>query len=555
MQTLSTRKTQSWLSWFARGILLLGTLFLIGRLIELQVIKGAYYRDLADGNRIRRVPISAPRGKILAKNGEVLATNKQINKAIVFNPETGYEKKEIYNPNDNSEIISESVRYYPLGEITAHVTGYVGKTDEDELGKTDPNCLEKGIKNGEDYTGRTGLEEQYDCELRGIDGEMLIEVDTTGKTIRVLAKKNPITGSDIKTSLNLGLQRKIAGLMAGKPGAVITSGAKGEVLAMYSSPSYDPNIFIEEDQDELTRVLKDGNLPLFNRALSGLYHPGSTFKPVVAIAALENDKIDENFTFDDTGSIVVNEYSYNNWFFTQYGQTEGNINLVRAIARSTDTFFYKVGEILGVESLADWAKKFKLAEASGIDLPGESVGLIPDPAWKLRVKSEPWYLGNTYHMSIGQGDLLVTPLALNAAITTIASNGNFCQPHLAKEQNCTELNLQQKNLDLVKRGMISACQTGGTGYTFFDSNPVVACKTGTAETMKKDITHAWFTFIAPAAVKENDVIKIDDNPEIITTVLVEEGGEGSKVAGPIAREIFNYWFGIKSGTFVEEEPQ
>lgn len=545
MRTLSKAKTQSWLSWFARGILILGILFLVGRLIELQVIKGSYYRDLADGNRIRRVTITAPRGKILAANGQVLSTNKEIKKAIFFNPESGYEKKDIYDPNTENELITEYDRHYPMGQKAAHITGYVGVVSDDELGKTDANCLEKGIRSSEDYVGRTGLEERYDCQLRGVNGEMLIEVDTTGKTVRVLARKDPIPGSDLKTSVNEGLQKRIAELMHNKNGAVVVQNNQGQVLALFSSPTYDPNIFVNDDNPEkVSSALNDSKQPMFNRAIAGVYHPGSIFKPVVAIAALEEDKIDENYTFDDTGSIVVNDYTYNNWFFTQYGGAEGNISLVKAIARSTDTFFYKVGEILGVEKIVEWSGKFKLSETTGIDLPGEGQGLIPDPAWKLRVKSEPWFLGNTYHMAIGQGDLAITPIAINSAISAIARGGMYCKPHLSGTTDCINLNIDKKNIELVKRGMISACRQGGTGYTFFNANPIVGCKTGTAETNKENVTHAWFTFFAPGGKVENGNIMPSETSEITATVLVEEGGEGSKVAGPIARDIFNYWFGV-----------
>jgi len=214
--------------------------------------------------------------------------------------------------------------------------------------------------------------------------------------------------------------------------------------------------------------------------------------------------------------------------------------LPRALARSTDTFFYKVGEMMGIKNIEKWAKKFKLNEVSGIDLPGEVEGLIPNPDWKKREKGEKWFLGNTYHLSIGQGDLLLTPLSINSAISTIASNGKYCPPRVVEEPSCSSISIKKENIDLVKDGMIQACESGGTAQPFFDfthkslpEEGKIACKTGTAETGKKDISHAWFTAFAPANM-----------PEIVGTFLVEEGGEGSKEAAPIAKEVFDYWFGV-----------
>jgi penicillin-binding protein 2 len=548
MEKLSSQNTQSWLSWFARGLLLLGALVLLGRLFELQVIKGGYFRALAEENRIRRVPITAARGRILTRGGEVLAGNLEIKRKIIFNPDNGYEKSDdITGANDN-EIITEWLRSYPAGETAAHITGYLGQVEKGEVGKISPDCPEKGPRKQNTLVGRSGLEEQYECILSGIDGEELIEVDTMGRKIRTLGKREPVPGNDITVTIDYLLQKKVAEVMEDKQGAIVVSDPDGEILALYSSPSYDPNVFVKKrKQKEVENVLNDANLPLFNRAIGGLYHPGSVYKQVVAIAGLEEAEIDKDYTYEDTGQVTVDSpygsFNYTNWYFTQYGGVEGKINLVRAIQRSTDTFFYKVGELLGVEKLVTWSENFSLNKKTGIDLPGEVAGLIPSPEWKLETKGERWFLGNTYHMSIGQGDIALTPLLVNNLTSTIASNGNLCQPRLLGNESCQELGIKKENIELVKEGMSAACSSGGTGYTFFDFKPKdvaegnrVACKTGTAETNEEDVTHAWFTVYAPV-----------DKPEIIATVLVEKGGEGSSVAGPIAREIFDYWFntGVK----------
>jgi penicillin-binding protein 2 len=454
-------------------------LILGARLFELQVIKGAYYRELSEENRIRHSPIPAARGKIFARGGEIID-----------------------------------------GKKFAHITGFVAEANEDEVGKIDPKCPEFGPRKLSQLVGRGGINEEYNCILMGIDGEELVEVDTSGKKIRTLGIRNPIPGKDVRTTIDFGLQNKVAESMEEKVGAAVVTDKNGEVLAFYSNPSFDPK--------NVKDYLEDKDLPFFNRVIGGLYHPGSVFKPIVAISALEEGSIDKNYRFTDTGVLEVKtlygDFSYSNWYLTQYGGTEGTIDLTRAIARSTDTFFYTIGEMVGPEKIAEYADRFGLNKKTGIDIPGEIAGLIPTPEWKKEVKNENWFLGNTYHLSIGQGDVAVTPLELNQAIAAI-STGRYCRPHLVGDQECKNLGIDEKNLDLVREGMRQVCQTGGTGYTFFDFPTQVYCKTGTAEVGLDGDTHAWFTLF---------------DEDITLTVLIEKGGEGSKVAGPVAREIMNF---------------
>ena len=545
MESLVSVKTQSWLVWFLRGLLIVGFLVLFARLVDLQVIRGGYFKALAEGNRIRRVPIVAARGEIRARGGEQLASNEEIKRAVIFD-EAGFEKIETKSDSENN--ITEWLRVYPEGSDFGHLSGYLGEVNEEELGKIAGECPEKGPKRLQTWTGRTGLEKQYDCILTGYDGEELIEVNSANKKIRTLGRKNSVKGNDIITTIDFGLQKKIAEIFKDKKGSVVVTDANGEVLALYSSPSYDPNRFVK-DRNFANTVLENKELPLFNRSISGIFHPGSVFKPVVAIAGLEEGKIDEDYTYNDTGQIAINtaygNFSYKNWYFIQYGGTEGSIKLDKAIARSTDTFFYNLGELLGIENIDRWAEKFGLGKNTGIDIPGEVAGLIPSPLWKQNVKGERWFLGNTYHVSIGQGDLAVTPIAVNQAISVIANGGRYCQPSLVSSGNsgkekCRELDIKKENIDLVKKGMTAACSSGGTGYTFYDfkekSGKDVSCKTGTAQNEKGE-PHAWFTVYAPV-----------EEPELIATILVENGGEGSKVAGPIARDIFNYWFKVPAAT-------
>ncbi|MBU0998347.1 hypothetical protein KJ570_02360 [Patescibacteria group bacterium] len=536
MKTLAVSTgNESRFSWFLKGLLILSFLFLVARLFELQIIKGNYYKNLSEGNRIRKVKIVAPRGKIYARGGEILVGNKKIEKKIEFEDNGEIKKTEAKDINETDLVITEYERFYPLNEAFLHAGGYISEANENEVGKINPKCSEKGAIKLGSLIGRGGLEQYYECDLSGIDGEELIEVDTLGRKVRVLGLKEPVPGKDIRTSIDYDLQKELPNLMTDKKGAVIVSDPYGNVISLYSNPSFNPNYFGKKQySNEVNNVLKDDSLRLFNRAIGGIYHPGSVFKPIVAIAALSEGKIDKDYKYLDEGVIRVNDYSYSNWYFTQYGKTEGEIGIVRALARSTDTFFYTVGALLGPDYIAYWSQKFGLGKGTNIDLPGEVKGLVPTPSWKYEVKKEQWFLGNTYHISIGQGDLAVTPAEINIETSVIANNGKKCDLTIASKEtnkNCEDLKIKSDYLSQVKEGMVEACSAGGTGYTFFDFEPKVACKTGTAETNVDGKTHAWFTVFGPS-----------DYPEIVATILVEGGGEGSSIAGPIARNIFDFWF-------------
>ncbi len=527
-------------AWFFKGILGLVFLVLLTRTLDLQIVRGEYFKGLADDNRMREVSIIAKRGDILASGGEVIAQSSEVKKEIILDSEAGFIKRAVGNSHSDN-LVTEWKRHYPEGQVFAHALGYIGEVNEKELGKVAAECPEKGAVKLGDLTGRGGIEETYDCTLRGVNGAELIEVDARGQKVRTLGRKLPQDGGNITTSLHIGLQKLITAQMQGKSGGVVVLDKDAKILALVSSPSFDPNAFISPGDNYLVNnILHEASLPLLNRTISGSYHPGSIYKPIVALGALENGVISEDFKYEDTGSIVVNSpygnFSFSNWYYLQYGGKEGEIGITRALARSTDTFFYKVGEMLGPEAMAEWSRRFGLDDVTGIKLPGEVSGLVPDPSWKEAALGERWFLGNTYNTSIGQGDLAVTPLAIAAALTAVTNGGRKCTPQLVQndEPQCEDLGLTTKFTDIVKKGMVEACTTGGTGYTFFDFadkyGVQVACKTGTAQNVNKD-PHSWFFAFAPL-----------DNPEIFAVVLVEEGGEGSKVAGPIARTIFDYWF-------------
>lgn len=469
---------RGWLVWV--GVVLAMGLLLM-RLVELQLINGARYRVLADENRIKRVILTAERGKILDRHGDVL---------------------------------------YP-GESTAHVVGYLGEVGEEEVGI----LKEAGAKYvAGNLIGRSGIEAQYEEILRGIDGGKLVEVDNRGETVRELGQKLPVAGKDLMLTIDGGLQNIAYEAVKSYKAAVVVSDPKnGEILALVSAPSFDPK--------RVSDFLLDRNLPIFNRAIGGMYPPGSPFKMITTAAALESGKVAPGYTYEDRGIIKVGDYSYTNWLFTKRGGVEGWVGFSKALTRSTDTFFYKVGELTGPNIVLEWAKKMGLSQKTGIDLPGEVSGWLPE--------RKDWFLGNTYHLAIGQDDILTTPLQINLMTSILATKGQKCKPHLNKRLSakCEVVKISDQTLEIIKKGMIGACSDGGTAYPLFSFRPQVACKTGTAEYVSesgKMKTHAWLTAYVPV-----------ENSEYSITVLVEGGGEGSDVAAPVVRKIVDYLYSVE----------
>ena len=549
---------------------------LLGRLFFLQAIRGIYYRYLADSNRIRTIIVNAPRGIIFDRNGIPLVFNIP---GFRQTPPAGGGKTRII---DNTEALSliaqgkkdlevDSLRSYPYKEILAHTLGYIGEVSEEELKK--PKF--KDYKPGE-ILGKIGIEEKYERNLRGINGRRLVEIDNVGKIIRKLGQTDPIPGQNITLTIDIELQKAVYSAMEGvEKGAAIVSSQRGEILALVSKPSFDPNLFTlskshtaqpNSPYRSVEEVLKDEeNQPLVNRAIAGQYPPGSTFKLIVAASGLESNIIDEHFQVEDTGILKIREFSFANWYFTKYGKTEGLVNIVKAIKRSNDIFFYKVSEKIGVDKISKIAEKFGVGQTLGIDLVGEAKGILPTTFWKKKVIGDTWFLGDTYHFGIGQGYILATPLQVNVWTSAIANGGILYKPHIFKNPKSQIPNpkfLSDKTVSLIRQGMVESCSPGGVAWPLFEFRVknselridgknflevkegsisaqlkdqreiVIACKTGTAEHGgEKTLPHAWITVFAPAY-----------DPQIVVTVLVEESGEGSNVAAPIAKEILEYYF-------------
>ena len=327
--------------------------------------------------------------------------------------------------------------------------------------------------------------------------------------------------------------------MKDKKGAVVaTNPTTGEILALVSTPSFDPQDFEDKNNNMVEKYLSDKEKPLFNRVTNGVYAPGSVFKLAIATAALETKTIDDETEFEDTGVITAGPLKFGNWYYLQYGKTEGMVDVIKAIRRSNDIFFYLAGAKTGEENIKKWAEILGYGKKTDIGLD-EEVGLIPSPFWKEESIGDRWYLGDSYNLSIGQGYVSVTPLQTLVVTAAFANNGVGCQPKLLKDDkpNCHKLPLAKKTIELVREGMRQACSTGGTGWPLFDFKVAdksiqTACKTGTAESHAlSGQPHAWITVFAPY-----------DKPQIALTVLIEEGGQGSDVAGPIAKELLKTYF-------------
>jgi penicillin-binding protein 2 len=600
----SLRKNFIFLAYFLVAIIFAIIWF---KLWSLQIVQGQYNSMLAEENRIRTKMEAAPRGLIYDRNNVLLASNKpgfaliiypgdlpdeekerrQIFKTInsvvkiskkkwdnlvnqelyqldpIILKENLTEKKSLILREKTANVKAVSVedqikRKYKTDLTLSHLLGYIGKVTQQDLENLDYQDLSMT-----DYVGKSGIEASYDQYLRGDKGQKRIEVDSLGRIKRVLAEKESRVGNSLILTIDYDLQKKMKDSLVNmleqknldKGVAVASNPQTGEILGMVSLPGYDNNIFTSpEINQKYSQLLNDSSRPLFNRVISGLYPSGSVIKPVVAAAGLAEKVVNENTWIDCHGEIKVENiynpdiiYRFKDW------STHGPTNVIKALAESCNVFFYHIGggfdhiKGLGYQRLAEYFQKFGLGSQTGIDLPLEEDGLIPSPEWKEETKDEAWYKGDTYHMSIGQGDLLVTPIQVNSYLSTIANGGTHYKPHLVRQIIDQDGQLVKKIkpvienkqviskevIDVVKRGMRAAV-TDGTA-TPLNSLPVSSAgKTGTAQTPQGDGNeHSWFTAFAPY-----------NNPKIAITVIVENGGEGYDSALPVAKEVLEYFFKI-----------
>jgi len=431
----------------------------------------------------------------------------------------------------------------------SHILGYTGKISDQEFKKWGENYSLI------DYVGKSGLEYNWEKELKGVPGRTNIEVDALGREKKIVNKVVAQDGSNLLLALDLGLQQKIEQVTTAyfkksnfkKASIIALDPRNGEVLALFSWPAYNNNTFAQGiSQEDYQKFLSDPDRPLYDRAISGEFPSGSTIKLVIASAALQEKVINENTSFLSNGGLRIGQWFFPDWKAGGHGTT----NVRKALAESVNTFFYYIGggfgdfAGLGLDRLVKYSHLFGLGNKTGIDLPGEASGFIPTADWKQKTKGEPWYIGDTYHFAIGQGDVLVTPLQVANFTAAVANGGTLYRPHLVKEILNEDNSLKQEirpevlnknfispdNLRIVREGLRQTV-TSGSARSLGVLPVEAAGKTGTAQWSTTGAPHAWFTGFAPY-----------DNPEIVITILVEEGQEGSTIAVPIAREVLDWYF-------------
>jgi penicillin-binding protein 2 len=598
-------------------ICLVALLLLLFRLIWLQLYRGDYYYNLAEGNRLRLERLEAKRGIIYDSQRQPLVQNvanflvyvtpsnlpsKPVDRqavlarlAEVLGEEVSLKLEsdlakiqprslDFYQPifvSDNltydqaiqltvqahqlpgvvltnrnkrhylpiSSFLSTSSQPFDLDSLSL-VIGYIGKINEQELTK---NKADNYLPI--DYIGKVGLEAYYEKDLRGLSGSKQIEVDAVGNEKKKIAQQNPLDGRHLVLNIDGRLQAKLEEVVrqhlqrvnSRQAVAIAMDPNNGAILALVNQPSFDNNSFANGiDQATYQKLINDPAKPMFNRAVSGEYPSGSTVKIVMAAAALQEKVITATTGFMSTGGLRISR-----WFFPDWkGGGHGWTDVSKAIAESVNTFFYYIGggyeqfNGLGLEKIAKYLKLFGLGKTTGIDLAGEASGFIPTAAWKQEKTGEPWYIGDTYHLAIGQGYLLVTPLQVANYTTAFANGGRIYQPRLVKEILNSDESVYQTmepkiigqnmvsadNLQIVRQAMRQTVLAGSARS--LQSLPVSAAgKTGTAQFDSSKATHSWFTGFAPF-----------DQPKIVLTILVEEGGESTDAAVPIAKDFWQWYF-------------
>lgn len=568
-------------------------LIFILRLGFLNIVLGNEFNAKAEINSGKKELISPPRGMIYDRNGKILAENKLsyeaslnidefiknenlrdktlktienvlgisaedvlvlINERIKSNLTDPIILKSNLSQNElvalNSlnlktiQIINGYARFYPDGEVFSSILGYVGLPSKDDL-------KNKPYLTNQIFTGKTGIEYQYDKDLVGIPGIILNKRDARGNILLTQKVQEPQTGKNLTLTIDSELQKFVfnkmkenLSLLGRTSGVIIISNPQnGEILTMASFPSYDNNIFSNFfKKDDIAKIINNELSPLLNRAISGKYAPGSTIKPLVGVAALAEKIISPNKTIFSPGYLdIPNPYNPSTPTRFLDWRYQGDVNLYSAIAQSSNVYFYEVGggfgdiKGLGINKLIEWWKKFGLGSKTKIDLPGEIDGFLPTPEWYEKTFKKPWLLGNTYNVSIGQGDLEITPIQLLNYINAIANGGKLFKPYLLKESEpevLNDLSYLSNEINEVKKGMIQAVNSPlGTAHLLADLPIQIAGKTGSAQIKQNKAENAFFVGFAPA-----------DNPQISVLVLVENARQGSLNAVPIAKDVFQWFY-------------
>ncbi|HKW96352.1 MAG TPA: penicillin-binding protein 2 [Bryobacteraceae bacterium] len=551
-------------------------LFLIAGFWDLQVRNPEIYNELAERNRIKSIPIPAPRGKILDRDGRVIVDN-HLSWSLLLSRETlkqehlkpiaeglhldyddllaqlkryrgrpKYEPviiKQELTPADVAfveshkdpeffpelELIHAERRLYPQNGFAAHVIGYTGEISESELDEPEYAKYDSGA-----IIGKFGIEKQYNDTLMGVDGQRQVMVDNRGREREVIGIKEAIPGRNIQLTLDLDLQTVAELVMDGRKGAIVALDPRnGEVLAMVSRPAFDPNKFsVRIKASDWKELLDNPDHPLLNRAIQAQFAPGSTFKPLMALAGLETGVIDDQYTVHCPGGATFYGHYY------KCHEVDGTVSLHKGIVRSCDVYFYNVGNRLGIDRIAYYATEAGYGHPTGVDLPNEASGVVPSSEWKIRNFRQKWYAGETISVSIGQGALTVTPIQLARAIGGIAMGGVWYRPHLLKSSRIDpphRLAVNPENVAMVVSGMCGVVnEGGGTGVRAKLPGIEVCGKTGTAQLASNEFLkrggkagkdNAWFVGFLPP-----------QNPEIVVAGLYE-GGEKSYFTAALVRDV------------------
>jgi penicillin-binding protein 2 len=554
--------------------------FLIAGFWQLQVQQPEVYGELAERNRVKQFPILAPRGKILDRDGRVVVDNHS-SWAVMLTRENlkeehlpaiaeglhleldelqakvaKYRRRPTYEPiiikeelspadlafvdsHRDPEFFPELVlieaqrRLYPQNGMAAHVIGYTGEISESELDSAEFAKYDQGA-----VIGKFGIERQYNDVLMGTNGQRQVEVDNRGRERKVLETTTAIPGKSIQLTLDLDVQAVAELVLEGKRGAIVALDPRnGEVLAMASRPTFDPNKFtVRIKSSELRELNSNKGQPFLNRATQAQLAPGSTFKPIMALAGLDTGIIDPEWTVHCSGGASFYGHYHRCW----EPRGHGTVNLLSGLVHSCDVYFYNVGNRIGIDNIAKYAELSGMGKKTGIDLPGEAAGLVPSQQWKIRTTRQKWYPGETISVAIGQGALTVTPLQLAAAIGGLAVGGHWYPPHLLKSLTASEKphdwNVKQEEVDRVKDGMYGVVEVGTGGRAKLPGIEVCG-KTGSAQTgsdayMKAHHleTNAWFVGFAPRK-----------DPQIVVVALYEEGGHG-QFAAQLVRDVMKAYF-------------
>lgn len=558
-----------------KGGVFVGLIVLTGGLFQAQILKGGYYRNLSEENRIRLVPLEAPRGNVYDREARLLATNRPAHHLVAtpedvtpevypqlarllkvseeeirermsaereypFAPvvlaadipkELLFQVEELRPELAGVSIQTDSIRSYPHGAVASHIIGYLGKTSPEEYRTKDR--ARYGLNS---WVGRTGIEKVFDSKLRGWRGGRQIEVNARGEKIRVVAEKPPVPGEDITLTIDLEFQKRLTDLIRMKKATVAFLDLKThELLALVSSPAFDPNVFVSPaGNKERLEVLTSRDSPLLDRGTEAAYPPGSVFKLVTAIAALENGKITPQTTFRCPGYFRLGPHSRPFRCWREEGH--GSLDLYRAIERSCNVYFYNVGRLVGPDLLAETARKLGFGQTFQIELTHLAPGLVPDSVWKKDHFRQPWYPGETLSYAVGQGYLLVSPLQILRLAAMIAKDGEWIEPKLVREPASSwespvkKIAIHEKNLKIIRQGMLKVVNSDyGTGQLARIDFDQLAGKTGTAQAPPHE-PHAWMTGFFPYR-----------DPQIAFVVMIEHGGSGGINAARIVKRAIKIW--------------